>query len=104
MNLKRIQLTVMFAMSFFLMPSQAQVEIASNTIDGGGTTSSGGSFELSGTIGQPDAGNQTTGSFQIEGGFWTSEHPTVPVELMHFEIVQQNHSIGRWVRFSNCSA
>ena len=38
-------------------PSGGAFEITWHTIDAGGTTStSGGSFELAGTIGQPDAG------------------------------------------------
>ena len=40
------------------------------TVDGGGGVSSGGTFSLSGTIGQPDAGRLTGGSFALEGGFW----------------------------------
>jgi hypothetical protein len=41
------------------------------TIDGGGGTSSGGGFTLSGTIGQPDAGSMSNAQFEIAGGFWT---------------------------------
>ena len=41
------------------------------TVDGGGTTSStGGSYSLSGTIGQPDAGTSTGGTYALSGGFW----------------------------------
>ena len=41
------------------------------TIDGGGGTSSGGAFTLSGTIGQPDAGVvMSGGNFTLTGGFW----------------------------------
>ncbi len=42
------------------------------TIDGGGGTSSGGSFSLSGTIGQPDAlpVAMTNGQYSLLGGFW----------------------------------
>ena len=40
------------------------------TIDGGGGTSSGGPYTLSGTIGQPDAGVHTGGSYTLVGGFW----------------------------------
>jgi len=40
------------------------------TIDGGGNTSSGGSYSLSGTIGQPDSGTLTGGTYKLEGGFW----------------------------------
>jgi hypothetical protein len=49
-----------------------QFSIPWYTIDGGGGFSSGGSFELEGTIGQPDAGEPMTGaSFTMTGGFWT---------------------------------
>src|SRR4051812_29806313 len=40
------------------------------TIDGGGGTSSGGPYTLSGTIGQPDAGVHTGGPYTLLGGFW----------------------------------
>lgn len=41
------------------------------TIDGGGGTSTGGVYSVSGTIGQPDAGGPlTNGQYSITGGFW----------------------------------
>ena len=40
------------------------------TVDGGGGTSTGGVYSLSGTIGQPDAGTLTGGNFVLDGGFW----------------------------------
>src|SRR5438093_13726584 len=40
------------------------------TTDGGGGSSSGGSYTLSGTIGQPDAGTSSGGTYTLEGGFW----------------------------------
>jgi hypothetical protein len=46
-------------------------EMARWTIDDGGATfSTGGAWELSGTIGQPDAGRMDGGSFTLTGGFW----------------------------------
>lgn len=49
------------------------------TIDGGGGTSVGGAFELSGTIGQPDAGvTMTGGSYALTGGFWVGAASTNP--------------------------
>jgi hypothetical protein len=42
-----------------------------STIDGGGGTSTGGSFSLSGSIGQPDAGTSSGGPFTLQGGFWS---------------------------------
>ena len=41
------------------------------TIDGGGGTSAGGVYSLSGTIGQHDAGGPMTGgAYSLTGGFW----------------------------------
>ena len=40
------------------------------TIDGGGGTSTGGGYSLTGSVGQPDAGTISGGSFSLDGGFW----------------------------------
>jgi len=40
------------------------------TIDGGGCTSTGSVYTVSGTIGQPDAGGVSGGTFTLDGGFW----------------------------------
>jgi len=48
-----------------------------HTIDGGGVMrSTGGDFELSGTIGQPDAGTMSGGNFTLTGGFWFEVVPS----------------------------
>ena len=39
------------------------------TADSGTCSSSGGSFRLSGTVGQPDAGAASGGSYNLHGGF-----------------------------------
>lgn len=46
--------------------------LSSNTFSGGGGTSAGGDFHLSGTIGQPDAsvGSLVGAAFSLDGGFW----------------------------------
>jgi hypothetical protein len=50
----------------------AQYSIDWFTIDGGGGTSTGGVYSVSGTIGQPDAGGAMTGgSYSLTGGFWS---------------------------------
>jgi hypothetical protein len=41
-----------------------------STIDGGGSTSTGGVYTVSGTIGQPDAGTMSGGNYTLQGGFW----------------------------------
>ncbi len=46
-------------------------EFTRSTMDSGGAMrSTGGAFEVSGTIGQPDAGAMIGGDFGITGGFW----------------------------------
>lgn len=62
----------------FAAAALAQYEIDWHTIDGGGvmfSTDSQGDFELSGTIGQHDAGPtggaMTGGGFELVDGFWT---------------------------------
>jgi hypothetical protein len=41
------------------------------TVDSGGGISFGGPYRLSGTIGQPEAGQHSGGPYQLNGGFWT---------------------------------
>ena len=45
-------------------------EITWFAIAGGGGTSSGGNYTLSGTIGQSAVGQLAGGSYVLEGGFW----------------------------------
>ena len=41
-------------------------------IAGGGGTSTGGTYQVSGTIGQPDAGGPMSGGqYSVTGGFWS---------------------------------
>jgi hypothetical protein len=49
------------------------------TVDGGGE-SSGGSYTLGGTAGQPDAGELAGGSYILGGGIWGGGEVTVPPE------------------------
>lgn len=57
-----------------LLPAGALAQVFSidwHTIDGGGGTSTGGVYSVSGTIGQPDAGSTlTNGQYALTGGFW----------------------------------
>jgi hypothetical protein len=52
------------------------------TVDGGGEMwTTGGDFELSGTIGQPDANAvaMTGSGFVLTGGFWAAGAPESPI-------------------------
>jgi hypothetical protein len=55
-----------------------QTSISWWTVDGGGGTSTGGVYTLSGTIGQPDASAAMTGgAYTLTGGFWAGMGPRV---------------------------
>jgi hypothetical protein len=58
--------------SGFCFPTLAQTySIDWHTIDGGGGTSTGSVYSVTGTIGQPDAGGpMTNGQYSVTGGFW----------------------------------
>jgi len=66
-----------------VMPELAfgQYELSWYTIDGGGGTSSGGPYMLTGTIGQPDAAWSSGGRYELLGGFW----PGGPLCFVDFE-------------------
>ncbi len=52
-------------------PRAVGYEISWYSIDSGGAQNLiGGSYTLSGTIGQFDAGSQTGGAYTLNGGFW----------------------------------
>jgi hypothetical protein len=60
-----------FLLSTLCLRASAEYSIGWHTIGGGGGTSAGGVYSVTGTIGQPDAGGQMTGgAFSLTGGFW----------------------------------
>lgn len=64
---------ILFVLVALIMISPAVIadyEITWHTIDGGGGTSTGGPYELVGTIGQHDAGVVSGGDYVVSGGFW----------------------------------
>ena len=72
----------------FCLPASAQYSIDWATIDGGGGTSTGGVYAVSGTIGQSDAGTMNGGNYSLQGGFWpgvtvpsTGEAPILFIQL-----------------------
>ncbi|MFO0837955.1 MAG: hypothetical protein U1D55_05465 [Phycisphaerae bacterium] len=70
---------VAFGLALLCGTAQAQYDLSWFTIDGGGAMfTTGGSFTLSGTIGQPDAGVMSGGSFTLTGGFWAVPPSATP--------------------------
>jgi hypothetical protein len=74
-----VTLALLALLTIFTLSARAQnYSIDWFTIDGGGGTSSGGPYTLSGTIGQPDAGTLSGGTYALEGGFWGAFAVQVP--------------------------
>lgn len=70
-----------------------------HTIDGGGGTSTGGVYRVSGTIGQPDArtGAMVGGSYALRGGFWAAVAVQVPgAPHLHIEATGPSEITISW--------
>ncbi len=74
---------IRISLLFLLLVSTANADysISWHTIDDGGGQSSGGSYTLTGTIGQPDADWAGGGSYELLGGFW----PGGPLCIVDFD-------------------
>ena len=59
----------------------AEYSIQWYTIDGGGESSAGGPYQVTGTIGQPDAGYHYAAPYELLGGFWVGG----PLCIVNFE-------------------
>ena len=77
MSARKQLLIAILILTTTVSPSRGQsgggFDLTWSTIDGGGATSTGGGFDLAGTIGQPDAQTlpvMTGGTFALTGGFW----------------------------------
>jgi len=89
-----LTLTVLAAATLLATATHAQsgggYDLSWWTIDGGGITfATGGTFDLGGTIGQPDTSNLLTGgAFSLTGSFWF-----VPACVVHNGDVDANGCI-----------
>ena len=53
------------------LPTQAQTYSTDwSTVDGGGGTSTGGVYTVTGTVGQPDASTLSGGTYTLSSAFW----------------------------------
>jgi hypothetical protein len=69
--MKAIALSFSILIFGLVVPAAGQFSIDWFSIEGGGGTSSGGVFTVSGSVGQPDAGDMSGGDFSLSGGFWS---------------------------------
>jgi len=60
----------MFAILTTVVLAQGDYSISRSVIAGGGGFSSGGVYDVQGTIGQPVAGATSGGEYDLSAGFW----------------------------------
>jgi hypothetical protein len=72
----------------------AQLDVEWSTIDGGGGTSTGATYQVTGTIGQPDASiAMSGGQFSVSGGFWSLTAVVQTAGLPNLSIVHSSNSV-----------
>ncbi len=70
-----------------------------STIDGGGGVSTGGVYQVNGTIGQADAGAPMTGgNYSVSGGFWSliAAVQTPGAPLLTISLTHTNTAVVSW--------
>lgn len=78
-------------MALIMLPAlaaDAPPRVEWRTVDGGGGVSAGGGYQISGTVGQPDAGVLIGGGYQVNGGFWLPipQEPTTAIVLAYLRV------------------
>lgn len=64
-----------FSLTTFAQMRGGPYAISESVIAGGGATVSGGSFQLSGTLGQPATAEIVAASYRVYDGFWGPRTP-----------------------------
>ena len=59
--------------------ARAQFSIDWHTMDGGGGSGAAGSFEMHGTLGQPDVASGAAGNVVFAGGYWSLLDEPLPL-------------------------
>ena len=65
-----ITASVLAAFAFAAAPARAQLAVPRGVVGTGGTSSSGGGYTVTGTVGEPGAGGASGGAFEARIGFW----------------------------------
>ena len=92
--MKKVFLSILLTWVTFAV--SAQYSIDWYKISGGGT-SSGGTYSVGGTIGQPDAsGAMSGGNYSMTGGFWSLCAVQTPGAPRLTISVQENKAIVSW--------
>jgi hypothetical protein len=68
----KLSLPVLVLLAGILYAAAQSYSIDWSKVSGGGGTSTGGNYSLTGTIGQPEAGGAMSGgNYSVTGGFWS---------------------------------
>ena len=78
-----IKKTIALLILILSLPAMSDYQVRSQTIDGGGGKSSGGTYTVTGTIAQADAAYSQSEQYELLGGFWAGE-PFCVVDFEHF--------------------
>jgi len=94
-HLKRwlLSCVVLLAAVPVLAQSIAAYDLSWSTVDGGGgaSLSTGASYLLEGTSGQPDAGLMTGGTYSLGGGFWGGGAAAAPPRGLYLPLVMRSY-------------
>jgi hypothetical protein len=83
---------LMFIPAVALAQSGGGYELTWNTVDSGGYTfSTGGGYQLGGTIGQPDAGVLSSGAYTLVGGFWSEIGQVLAQFQIYLPLIMKNY-------------
>jgi hypothetical protein len=96
--MKAKSLSLLFLLSGTIAATAQSFSIDWFSVDGGGGTSTGGVYSLSGTIGQPDAGQMSGGNYTLTGGFWSifAAIQTTGSPLLRVEKTTTNTVVVAW--------
>jgi hypothetical protein len=98
----------LFLLFGLLVPALSQAQSYSidwYRIAGGGGTSTGATYQVTGSIGQPDAGGAMSGGqYSVTGGFWSLIAVVQTAGLPNLSIAQSGNSvIVSWADTGNCT-
>ncbi len=97
-GVSRLVVWIMLFTILVASTASGQYDLSWRTIDGGGGTSSGGTYVVMGTTGQPDAGVMSGGDYELLGGFWPGGSLCI-VDFRHFARFAE-----WWLYIGDCSA
>jgi hypothetical protein len=91
--MKRILIMLSIAILILALATTAVAQVIGYdlmwwTADSGGGSSTGGGYSISGTIGQLDPGNLSSGEYTLAGGFWSaSVSAETPLQSVYLPVV-----------------